>query len=1486
MARISFKIDLVSAVKKQLGWDNDKKKREEAKQRADPIVAQRISQYHTRYPHLTPGVTLSAAKMGYDPDGPEIAKLAELAFRRRLDKGQGDYAIGDDPSLKNNPRAWFEETANLALISGSGKNLEAQGSGGVFESFKPAIRATMTFAQSLGEAVGAEARHLMRTAEDGELSKMLNPSHILNPYADGKEKNTGVEAIKKVASGKGSGLGHGYFAGGETSLEQAEAARANYSLEYSDHPVFTLPGAKPQPVQKHAGTTGRILFKNVFEPGSFWFNAGSGIVDGVVSVVADPASAVSKLAAGRKAAKAVFTAEEAGRTGARAAESIVDDVVDDGIKPFTAANEDPEPVGMTIAQINEILTTRRKAKVATDMGLTKGRRATVHGPTMTNWLTTSSDGKTFVKWAAANTDAYTIWKTMGGEGKELSPLLARQMANITDETEMIKLLSPELGTGIRLKPEVGHLNHVGGAFEGVGISDNIRSVRMLNTMPRGTIDVDDLPAGATQIVRYLRNGKIPEEAISPHFDDYTRALDTRERIDVMDNAVWAVARHTAETQFTKKSVSYSTDALNHNFNRLRGIHARNSEITERINRLHAERGTVIRNIMIDGELSNPLRRHWEDIEASRLYTFPDPRQIKRITSIYGRLLSHKGIEIPTLALDHINSVMKGVNILRPALTIRVIGEQLVRMSVAGYDTIFNHPLSAVAWLTGKKGNLNVFGENIDSLDEYHKFRKSLVHHGDLHSKISMEHREVIPFTDRRFLNAWADDIDYLTHDPVATRLSGRWNPDDITTGNHIEDTKRWLASDHPDAIAYRDSNPEIVPDIYSDYVDNINNTLTAKTYNNPSLMDAVRTGQFNGESIITLSPGGKPKFSRAFKAHLKTLTDTDKSPELTIGDIDLSRNLDDIKDLPRNITDALFGYLLTKPGNYMNNSPTWKQQYWQSATDELIIHASPDVQKVLIQAAQDANLDKKVIDAMRKKASIASGDLTLKEVDFHANARAAEAVSTLYYNLADRGQFMDSARLIFPFGEAWKEALTVWARLTRENPQIIPRSLMAANGAQESGFIYTDPATGEEMFAYPGSPFINKHLFGGMPVATHAPIGSLNMVTGGKNPYMPGFGILVQTPVAQLLPDVPKYDGLRELITPYEPKDLSNPWNLLPSWAQPLRNYIGSPANEVAFMNSVKDVSAYLVSTGEYKMETQLDLEKLEERAVQIAKTMSLVSALAKSTLPATPSYQDVAQDKEGHTTLAFALADDYRKLLEIDRENNTNRAVIDFIDKYGEKTLLYMQSATKGGDVFTKSGYDWVRENKDIVKSYPSIYGLLAPKDGGFDIKAYHAMFENGERKPLTPREMLEAANNRLAKAAYRNAQDKLPDPNRRTKAQKEWLRNVREELLSKYQGFQPEFQGNDIPNTIRDLTEAVADPRIAHTDAGKAISEYLTARDKVAKQALARSTPITGWQTANAMKAQRKWLRDVAADITSRHPSFKEINRELFDQELTEDD
>ena len=1465
-----FKFDPLSWLKKQLNKDAEKKARENAKAAADPVISARISAYRSRYPNLTPGVTLSAAKAGYDPDGDEIARLALLTGQRRAQKGQGWYAPKDVPQYKDSPDEWFK------FVEADDPTPDPTGGTGVLDAyrvFKPFIRATAAVGQTGGEALGTVARAGANLIENGPDAALAGLK---------KEKFTALEAAKGVISGHGAGLGQGFLPNGPTTRAQAEAARSAYSISYSDSPIFTQPGADHPAVEPHAGTTGRILWKDILEPGSFWFNIAAGATDAATSLFFDPVAKASKVAGELKASSRVFTAAEAGRT---AGAGLIDNITEaakpsSALAPFTDADVDQSLAGLTLNQI--------KAELASRTGQAVGRRSTISASSWNNWLTMDKTGQRYVKAMADEKSAYTIWKLHGAEGSsKMPPRLARAMADTDTPEEMVALLSPELGVSLRHKPEFSAYQSVVG-YEGVGIKNNIRSVRALQTMPKNAVDLADDNEAATQLVRSLQNHKVPEEVISRHFDELTRTdpSDIRGRTLVFDNAHLDAVEHVA-TQFLEGIGQKVTPNLNRNFSMLRGVYRRDNEALELLNRMQASRGTVIRNVVINGEVTNPIRSHYNDLEElSQIYRLPNPREVRRVTSTFGRLLNLPGIDQSVAFLDHINNFLKGSSILRPALMLRVHGEEHARMAVSGYDTMFNHPRSYTAFLTGRKGTTDLLGNEFDGMTELTAFRKSLVHQADLHTEnLAREHLETIPFTDKRFAKAWANDIQYLNEDPVMRRLAGAFGPDDIKTGDNLMDAKRWLASDDPEAVAYRVEN-EIDADLLSPYVDNQRAWLLDRTFNQESLVNAVATGTHDGQPILSMTKNG-PRLSKSFQAHLRALNDADKAPMTSVGDMIIPASRDQVANAYRRSTDWLFSHLLTKPGNYLNRSVTFKQQYFKSAGNELMIHASPEAQAHIIQNAVDNNLGKDAIKALRDLAKKGSGDLTIEEVDTFAKARALDSVRDLFYDLSDRNQFLDVMRLIWPFGEAWKEGLTAWAKLSMDKPQIIPRALMTVNGLEDSGFFYTDPQTGEEMFAYPGGHLITRKFAGGIPSPITAQVQSLNMITGGGNPLMPGFGVIAQEPVNKLLPDLPKYDSLRDFVMPYgDPPDLSNPWNFLPSWAQKMRDYIGAPAHERDFAELRMDAMRYLYSTGNYDTSTQAGQQALVDKATQLGKRLSLIRGLAQATLPASPTFQDVAVDKDGTSELAFVLKEDYRQLLERDRNEGTNLAVSRFIAKYGENNILYMQSASGGGEVFNKAGYDWVRENKSLTERYPDVYALFAPDDGGFDMKAYHALFERGDRKPLSPREALDAAQNRVAKMAYRNAQDKLPEPNKRTDAQKAWLRQVKDKLLEQYPGFVPEFQGSDIPDTIRSLQEAVDDPKLAKNPQAQAIREYLGYRDKVIKEALSRKEPIVGWQTAKATKSQRAWLRNKAAEITAKYPSFKNINRELFNQELGDDD
>lgn len=89
-----------------------------------------------------------------------------------------------------------------------------------------------------------------------------------------------------------------------------------------------------------------------------------------------------------------------------------------------------------------------------------------------------------------------------------------------------------------------------------------------------------------------------------------------------------------------------------------------------------------------------------------------------------------------------------------------------------------------------------------------------------------------------------------------------------------------------------------------------------------------------------------------------------------------------------------------------------------------------------------------------------------------AKAHALEDVKNLLYDTTRRHGVMDILRNVFPFGEAWVEVLSTWARLMVQNPQILRRGQIMIEGARDAGFLYTDPQSGEEMFNYPGSGMI------------------------------------------------------------------------------------------------------------------------------------------------------------------------------------------------------------------------------------------------------------------------------------------------------------------------------------------------------------------------------------------------------------------------------
>lgn len=1654
-----FGSDLFSALTGQSKRDKEKKARQDAERMADPAVAGRISQYRQKYPWLTAGAALAPAQAGLDVNDPALDRIAKAAANRKVNKGQGWFSIGQRPLASIN---------GLDIIGRSiGDFL-----GELSDIAKPAAKWTLTALQSGPEGAQQVIRVAAKRGLGGELKAFLSDPTGMSELVKGEDipaTTTYAIARERIAHGEGAGIGQGYLPRGPALEEQARRARETQFLEYADHPLFTLPGYKPV-TEQHAGTLGRNLSKDVFQPGSRPFNFLSGVIDAGFVTVTDPFALAGKAASAIRAGRTVFSAAEMGLSkvdeAAEAAEEAIKLIP--GARTAREAAGEAKSATAPFTEANQYLPGMAPRDILeSEVGLVKGVRPSIHPPTTQNWLTTSAPGRKFTSWVADNNDTYDIWKRLGGEKGNVAPDLAARMADTRSTDDVLSVLGDELGVGLRSKPITSRFEPVGGYLGEV--RNSARSNRLLNSMPHSAVHLEDADESANQLVRLLRNGKLPEDDIGLLFNNLARAATTSDRGRVFMDAEVLLADHIASTL----TGPISGRAIN--FSRLRGVFEKDLDAVKAVYQRQIGTNTEIKALDIDGQ-SVRLRSIHEDAEYfDTFYQLPDARAMRRITSQYGRLLNNKFLDVPIGLLDHMSSVWKGLTILRPALTLRVVGEEQVRMGAAGLDSIFRHPLSAIAWAAGRKGDIDILGDTFNAADELTAFAKSQAKSSTWRDRAASELRSVTPFTDPNFVKSWGNDIYKFREDELARRLAGGWHPGDLLereigsptapnlpplyhgtaepmtagpftgggrssenlfgpglyatdtpgvaetyfkknrgpaptlynvqhsrevnvldieqplptnlrdkvratiegntthmeygvddyntlmaaidsgsgadvykaykqllagagifrydadevlevlnqdvflengidafkyrggrrtgnvehnaylflnpdelsvaplaaqqrlTGDHVADAKKWLAS--PEAATYRAAN-DISEDAIDGYVENVNNWIKGKTYGNQSLLDIIATGKFNGNDVFTTTEQGHRSLSPGFQNHLKKLVDSDISPDHTIsdvGDIVYPRNSQQAKDIRGNVTDKLFNTLLTRPSNWLSRSPSFRQYYWKEV-DRAFVHGSKEAQADIIENAIAAGIDKSTIKRFRDTASKASGDLTTDELDMFAKGHALNQTKGLLYDLSDRNQLLDVMRLVFPFGEAWKEVMTTWAKLTVANPAIIPRAEMTVRGARGSGFFYTDPATGQEMFNYPGGQFVTKKLFG-MPAPISAAAGSLNMFS--NNPLLPGFGPLVQVPVGKLLPDTPSNDFIRSVILPY-----GEPGSPLPSWAQKIHTAFSDPEKSTAYANTVMDVARYLVSTGEYDTSTDAGKQALEDAARSKAKLLYIFRGVAQAGLPAAPSYQDIAQDKDGHTTLAFTLTNRYRELLETDDKDNTNLAVQHFIDQFGMDNLLYMQSASKGGEVFSRSGYNWVRDHPDIVSRYPSIYGLIAPNDGGFDIKAYQALFENGTRKVLPMKEALSLANHRAGKMILRNAQSKLPPPAKRTDAQRLWLNDLKSRLADKFPGFDAEYQGSDIPNKIAELSRAVTDPILARQPVTPAIRAYLAARSQVESAARARKPPIIGWQTAKSMKAQRQWLREVATKISARTPAFANVYDDLFDNELTDEE
>lgn len=1171
-------------------------------------------------------------------------------------------------------------------------------------------------------------------------------------------------------------------------------------------------------------STGRVAANKVSSPGTTPYNVVSGTLDAGILWFADPAD-VALVGLGR-----------AGRAR----------------KLFT-----PEDAGALAAHRNTILPERTE-----------------------EWFN-SKPGRAVVDRMAATNDFDELWKATK---KKMPVDLAAQIADETDPNKVRDLLRPHLGTSLREKPTLAN------PF-GMEIKRPLEKVRLFQRMPGSHMDLDDKNQAVEQLDRFMKNARMDDATVAKYNGKLARAGTRNEAFkvvtDVMGEADGLLVKNGVPAKEARKMTKMFADSI------------------------EAVRTFNIDAIGSNADFPGVTRINGTDLPAGsphltieyidNVVPLPNTREIRRKAGALKPVFDVWGVTGTVEGMDGFMSlVWRPFQLIRAAWTLRVVGEEQLRMGASGLTSMFAHPLSHLAYMTGRRGATDIKGNYIEDAEEFSRSlaRGSMGFRDDPTGMVRTGRKVPIRREEEGFIEGWMDEIIDLHRDPVAKRVAGGWGDGDRVpgglTGNHVEDAKRWfwngpgkkfrkqiVDAGHPEYNDLAEANR---------YIDTVFERIKVKTGEDNDLLEAVASGKIGGKRAVeTVAGFAKP--SKFFKTRLSTIADEGIGPAVVKGDLMIHKP----KSAGPRLFEAynegvqnLFNALGSVPTNKLSRSPAFKQMYW-NRIEEVISFMDDATQVKIIDRALEANLSGAQIKRMRQiagRGSKTDNALDIDNADLIAKSHALDSSKKLLYDLHDKSQFSDINRNFFPFMEAWKEIMTVWAKLAVQRPQNIRKGQKIIGGLRNSGVFHEDPDTGEEMFTYPGSELLTEKTLG-VPIPLEARASGLNLFAGS---VLPGFGPAVTYPASKIIPDTPRYTGMKEILFPYGESGLID--SVIPSWARKMGKYWADPQRDTDHGNTVFDVAKYLQSTGKYG-NSQAEIDRMMRDAGKKAQWLSVIRAMGAATLPSSPSPQFLALDKNGSVLVAQQMANDYYDMVEkaAGEGRPEDDALGEWLEKYGEDAFLTIQSKSRlltygpPSIVLGKDAVKWARKNEELVREYPSVYWLFAPKTGEpGEFAGYHEQVTKGERQVPAPEIKVRLANARLGNFFYQKARTAAgPSP---TDGQREILREIKSRLKDKYPGFGENFgvMGKvSVDQAITELEGIVATPQIADTNTGKALSTYLQARE-IANQK-ASQAGVASFKSAKSMRGVRDVLRAIGLKLSADNPDFAPIFDQVLDREMKDD-
>jgi hypothetical protein len=1152
-----------------------------------------------------------------------------------------------------------------------------------------------------------------------------------------------------------------------------------------------------------------------------------------------------------------------------------DRVVEPGTRPFTVLSGLTDfSAALTLDPVNyaggAVASGIRNRRLLTEAGGLFGVRRTVSPESVEQWLR-GADGQRVVQRLSEMDRTYDIWNALG---RTDDTRLAYELARASDPDDVMALLGPKLGVQVREKPVVmsdWRLN----------ISRRAAQPRFRNIIPRPTVDLDSPRDAVNQTERFLRNVKAPQTTIDNYVDRMAGATHRFERFailkDVMsDTADDLVERFGADPQKAR--------SLTRMFDRK----GPNEYFTDEVGLPSSWRQLVVGDEAFDLPRPHLLVEH-----INRVAPLPDHRELRRVATRHRAILRgapggkgvDRGIALSESTVAHFqNMIWKPAVLLRFAWPLRVLAEEQLRIAAGGLHSLVNHPVSAIAWVTGKKGQAGLLDEGLESAFEH----QAAMFRGAPTGLFDPEN-VVIPGYDRfykaaddtaDYVRGWSWELAELRADPVARMVAQQDNLDDAKDLFWASHQRRILQDAGEDWLSSRAAADT--------YIETIADRIRIKTGDDLDIVEYLRTGKFGDEVGPNLDQDTLVDVVHEFERNpnLRKWLEgkMDAGPSVVKGQ--RTTTLQRYRIAWDHATNVAFSYLMSKPANKLSRSPVFRQNYWQRV-DELMPFADEATQAKILSRAEKAKVK------VTKPST--SGDLSMADVDVVAKGHALDSVKSLLFDLSDRGQFFDVYRTVFPFGEAFREVLTSWGKLVRRNPVRIGRRFQQAHDVTQDedlgallgspvgeGFVYTNQY-GDEVFTYPGSGWLTDKMLG-VPVPLTGRVQGLNLV----GQMLPGIGPVAQIPIAWALPDKPAYDKVRDLIMPYgEPDGLAS---MLPAWVRQLPGpLVGSddPDRVRRDLAATMDVATYLASTGDYDTDTPEGVQQLLHDAKNKALAFQVIRAAAAFSAPASPTPEWQVEDKDGNLMALFWLRNEYRAM----QEEDPTTASIRFLTQFGTDVFLAMQNKThvvSFGYPVTTDGEDWMREHEGLDELYPNVVGYFAPTTGEFSYAAYSRSISAGARQPLTADQFVKLGNARVAALRYDYERERVNaatnnSPGDRGRA---YLRAVRERLIEEYPGYGEMIDGGlglgeraRLPQVIRELEAAALDPQLADTETAVALRGYLSARERVLQASAERGFVTLG---ADANADLRDWLWRYGERVADQFPDFQPVWESVLSREV----